>query len=1137
MGKRAKKKASSGVKLTRNPVASTNPIDEKSNPNIDSPDDALVVVSDRKGCPHVDKVINVDKVSAKLGSSESVRCEDCREEVADRRASRKQGKNKGGADPKQKSKAIWVCLVCGHFSCGGVGLPATPQSHAVRHARHYHHPLAVQFENPQLRWCFLCNTLLRAKKVEDGSEQKNVLEDIVKMIKRRPSEGPTVDVEAVLFGSGSVASGIKSEASASIGADGEGGYVIRGLVNLGNTCFFNSIMQNLLAMNRLRDYFLKFDVFSGPLTVALKNLFTETSNKTSLQKSINPKSLFGSICAKAPQFRGYQQQDSHELLRCLLDRLCTEELILRKQNKSSQDGDNSLRSYPTFVDDIFGGRLSSTVSCLECGHTSVVYEPFLDLSLPVPTRRPPSKGAQSISNAKISKPPKRSGKVLPKVSRDAASPNSQSSQGNEEKSLSHVHPTVPVSEGMIVPSDALLEFIDAGVMADYMGLTSQDLCSIQKSSYERNCEGVTGQLATVDDSTWLDFLDQDTLPNGDDAASHVDDSLTNQGSEIGSVQPVDSLQNNLNADTEMKLTCTDITCSPIGPSDASLESIDAGVIADYLGLSSLDLCSIQKFHYGRNCDGVTRQLATEDDSTWLDFLDQDTLRNGADSVSQVDHVLTNQGSETRSVQPVDSLQNYLDADTQMKLTCTDSCFSPVDLMCLDDQRQSESAVCDIDSEFSKKLLIKDVINVEHSSAFCSQICSVDSNLGTDSYTRLSEDEAPLQLQESEVLLLPYKEVTSSAGDTLTEGCEVSSAAVGWEQDSLDLDGVGDLYNEPESDAQLSEQFLCNSTVSQANELSETRFTVSNISESDPEEADNTDAPVSVESCLAYFTKPELLSKSEHAWQCENCTKVLKEKRMRSKNKSVKPRSHSLVNGHEGNNPNGASCSGTSPSTGLRNNGSTDNDALETFEDRLLSPKGTSPRAEQDSVSWLLENNTEENQGEASSQVNIDLQNNIIQLLEAPLISAKSESEDSESEETDFKRVGAERDATKQILIDKVPPILSIHLKRFSQDARGRLNKLNGHVNFRDTVDLRPYVDTRCLQEETYKYQLIGVVIHSGTMRGGHYVAYVRGGPKIAGKDKNAEDFAWYYASDSHVREVSLEEVLRSDAYILFYEET
>lgn len=50
------------------------------------------------------------------------------------------------------------------------------------------------------------------------------------------------------------------------------------------------------------------------------------------------------------------------------------------------------------------------------------------------------------------------------------------------------------------------------------------------------------------------------------------------------------------------------------------------------------------------------------------------------------------------------------------------------------------------------------------------------------------------------------------------------------------------------------------------------------------------------------------------------------------------------------------------------------------------------------------------------------------------------------------------------------------------------------------------------------------------MRGGHYVAYVKG-------TKNLGDCIWYYASDTYVREASLEEVLGCEAYILFYQRT
>ncbi|KAI3853771.1 hypothetical protein MKX03_001212, partial [Papaver bracteatum] len=143
-------------------------------------------------------------------------------------------------------------------------------------------------------------------------------------------------------------------------------------------------------------------------------------------------------------------------------------------------------------------------------------------------------------------------------------------------------------------------------------------------------------------------------------------------------------------------------------------------------------------------------------------------------------------------------------------------------------------------------------------------------------------------------------------------------------------------------------------------------------------------------------------------------------------------------------------------------------------------------------------------------------------------------ESGEGEEVDSKSLKVKRDATKRILINSAPSILTIHLKRFSQDTRGRLSKLSGHVNFEETIDLRPYMDPRSVEKGEYKYSLLGIVEHSGTMRGGHYVAYVKGDKSRGKKEEDNECSTWYYASDSHVREVSLAEVLRSEAYILFY---
>lgn len=56
------------------------------------------------------------------------------------------------------------------------------------------------------------------------------------------------------------------------------------------------------------------------------------------------------------------------------------------------------------------------------------------------------------------------------------------------------------------------------------------------------------------------------------------------------------------------------------------------------------------------------------------------------------------------------------------------------------------------------------------------------------------------------------------------------------------------------------------------------------------------------------------------------------------------------------------------------------------------------------------------------------------------------------------------------------------------------------------------------------------------MRGGHYVSYVRASEKSRGKtEKENSGSIWYHASDAYVREASLDEVLRCEAYILFYE--
>ncbi|KAH8824727.1 hypothetical protein DL96DRAFT_1614852 [Flagelloscypha sp. PMI_526] len=129
------------------------------------------------------------------------------------------------------------------------------------------------------------------------------------------------------------------------------------------------------------------------------------------------------------------------------------------------------------------------------------------------------------------------------------------------------------------------------------------------------------------------------------------------------------------------------------------------------------------------------------------------------------------------------------------------------------------------------------------------------------------------------------------------------------------------------------------------------------------------------------------------------------------------------------------------------------------------------------------------------------------------------------------------------------PVLVIHLKRFQQvpGASARSKKIDDYVAFPECLDLKPFLAPRkeefggMVQRKSWDgdcmYRLYAVVVHLGNMLGGHYVAYValppgEEGDKSPGKSSKRQ---WAYVSDTVVRLTTLEEVLKTKAYICFYE--
>ncbi|RZC81962.1 hypothetical protein C5167_044526 [Papaver somniferum] len=113
---------------------------------------------------------------------------------------------------------------------------------------------------------------------------------------------------------------------------------------------------------------------------------------------------------------------------------------------------------------------------------------------------------------------------------------------------------------------------------------------------------------------------------------------------------------------------------------------------------------------------------------------------------------------------------------------------------------------------------------------------------------------------------------------------------------------------------------------------------------------------------------------------------------------------------------------------------------------------------------------------------------------------------------------------------RAPLILTISFGRFN----AKNEKINDYVLFEETFDLQPYTDPRFVASDKLEYHLIGVVVHEGSVDTGHCFAYVRG-DKTVGSEEDNKDFTWYCLNDSVVHEVSLQQVLESQAYMLFYE--
>lgn len=160
---------------------------------------------------------------------------------------------------------------------------------------------------------------------------------------------------------------------------------LRGLYNMGQTCFMSVILQSLIHNPLIRTFYLSEGHKSGDCdreactSCALDDIFTDFYGQEKHEGYGAVHMLQG--CWKGGGgLAGYSQQDAHEYLGFILNSLHEANTAEDEENNSSK---RESQQCDCIVHQTFGGLMRSTVTCSSCNNTTTASDPFMDLSLDI----------------------------------------------------------------------------------------------------------------------------------------------------------------------------------------------------------------------------------------------------------------------------------------------------------------------------------------------------------------------------------------------------------------------------------------------------------------------------------------------------------------------------------------------------------------------------------------------------------------------------------------------------------------------------------------------------------------------------------------------------------------------------------
>ncbi|RUS72708.1 hypothetical protein EGW08_019529 [Elysia chlorotica] len=279
------------------------------------------------------------------------------------------------ADARHKKAQICKCVLCGdyrprlHACLSCIYFGCYDKKHIHQHSEETKHHLAIDVSYGII-YCFVCGDYVYDSELEELARAQCHRASASLGLKQKFFPWEPSEEELILLRCNPKRRRV-TEAS-HIG--------LRGLINLGNTCFMNCILQSLAHTPILRDYFMAdqhacqaTDESQQCLVCEMARLYQEFYSGS--RTPYIPYRLLHLVWTNARHLAGYEQQDAHEFLIAALD------VLHRHCKEMNGISDSNPHHCNCIIDRIFTGGLQSDVTCKRCNNVSTTIDPIWDISL------------------------------------------------------------------------------------------------------------------------------------------------------------------------------------------------------------------------------------------------------------------------------------------------------------------------------------------------------------------------------------------------------------------------------------------------------------------------------------------------------------------------------------------------------------------------------------------------------------------------------------------------------------------------------------------------------------------------------------------------------------------------------------